>query len=331
MPFSDLKGYESITRVFQRIIEREAFHSAYLFTGPPLVGKRRLAHAFASAIFCQTRQGDFCGECSACRRMQSGTFPDYRVIEPDGAFIKIEQVRDMIGNATLQPHEAPKKIFVLDPAERMRVETANSLLKILEEPFAFSIFILITSSPRAILPTIESRCQRFRFSPLPYEYLAQQLMERHSLDRASAATLARISGGKPGLAEQLADKEFLKERDEIIETLTAIGHQRELAVLSFCQRFRSQRDKAERFLQLLIPILRDAALLRESAERKHLLNQDRHQEIATAARLFTSEELQNAWQDAVECTTNLRLNANPIVQIERVLLNLCPVEESLQR
>jgi len=329
VPFSDFKGYENTTRVLQRIAARRSFHSAYLFHGPSQVGKRRIAQAFAMAIFCQSgREGDFCGECSACRRMLSGAYPDYHLIEPDGAFIKIEQTREMIADAAVYPHESPRKIFVLDPAERMRAEAANSLLKVLEEPFEFAIFILITANPNAILPTIDSRCQKVRFTPLPTDLLAAQLQEQYELDSEAAATLARLAGGRPGLCEQLAKGNFLDERDVVIETLAAIGQNRDLEVFRVSQGLRGGRDAAIRFFQLLIPVLRDAALLKESGAERQLFNLDRSREIAEATRGFSADELLRAWEDAIACTANLYVfNANVQAQIERVLLHLCPVEE----
>jgi len=333
VPFSDFPGYEQITRVFQRITARGIYHPAYLFLGPPQVGKRRLAEAFAMAIFCQQVEGDFCGQCSACHRIQSGTFPDYRLIEPEGAFIKIEQTREMIAEAAVQPHEGPKKVFVLDPADRMRIETANSLLKVLEEPFEFAIFILITNSPQAILPTIDSRCQKIRFSPLPYDRVAEHLTETHGLDPKEAATLARICGGRPRLAEELAGGDFLKDRDQVLEVLASVAENRELEVLRVSNRIRGSksRDAALRFLQLLIPVLRDAALLQEGGRPSGLLNQDRETEIRSATKGFPPQQLLAAWQDATECTANLVANANVQAQLERVLLHLCPVEETRSR
>ena len=326
MPFSDFQGYEKLTRIFRRMVKQDAYHPAYLFHGPPHVGKRKLAEAFSMAIFCNELEDDFCGHCSSCRRMQSGVYPDYRVIEPEGATIKIERCRDVIAEAAMQPYEGKKKIFVLDPAERMKVEAANSLLKVLEEPFPFSLFILITSVPQAILPTIDSRCQKIRFAPHSYELLSQNLCTQFDLDPDAAMTLARISGGRPALAEELATGDFLAERDSVIGALAAISERRELEAFRMAGGFRN-RDLAITFLELLISILRDAALLKQAPESENLINHDRRQPILEATADFTSEELLSTWKDAIECSNNIRLNANTQAQIDRVLLHLCPVEE----
>ena len=329
MPFSQLSGYEPITRVFTRTIEREAYHSAYLFHGPAGVGKRRLAKAFAKAMFCQRLKGDFCGECSACKRMESGRFPDYRVIEPDGAYIKIGQLRDMMREAAVQPYEAKRKVFVIDPAHQMRPEAANSVLKVLEEPFAFSIFILITSSPEAILPTIDSRCQKIRFSPLPYDALAGQLQREHDLGRKTAATLARVSGGRPGLAVELMQGDFTSDRDSVIEHLAALAEHRDLEALRLSQHLRSKRDDVQKFLLLLVPVLRDAALLKDEPESEQLLNLDRREDIQRATASIAKEDLVSAWHEATECSMNVQQMANPQAQVERCLMALCPVSGRL--
>ena len=326
MPFSEFQGYEKLTRILRRMVKQGAYHPAYLFHGPPHVGKRKMAEAFAMAIFCDELEDDFCGRCSSCQRMKSGVYPDYRVIEPEGATIKIDHCRDMIAEAALQPYEGKKKVFVLDPADRMKVEAANSLLKVLEEPFPFSLFILITSVPQAILPTIDSRCQKIRFAPLSYELLTQNLCEQFNLDSDAAMTLARISGGRPALAEELATGDFLAERDAVIDALASISERHEVEAFRMAGNFKN-RDLAITFLELLISILRDAALLKQAPESENLVNQDRRQAILDATNNFTSEELLATWKDAIECSNNIRLNANLQAQIDRVLLHLCPVEE----
>jgi DNA polymerase III subunit delta' len=330
MPLDELTGYETQIRLFRRILSRKAFHSSYLFYGPLGVGKRKLAKAFASAIFCTELENDFCGRCSACRRMASGHYPDFRLIEPDGAYIKIEQTRHVIGEAATKPLEGPKKIFVLDPLERMRAEAANSLLKVLEEPFDFSLFILITSSPRAILPTIDSRCQKIRFSPLPFETVAQHLEERLQMASEKANTLARLSGGRPELAEQLAEGDFLTQRDEILKIITKIGRDKELAAARASDRFRSNRDEAERFLHLLLPLLRDAACLRENPDSPVLLNQDRKKEITEVLQYFELDQLMSAWKSATEAVWNIRQNANVQAQLDHVLFQLCQSGETVR-
>lgn len=329
MPFSDFQGYERVTRVFSKIVAAQRFHSSYLFVGPPQVGKRKMARAFAMAIFCHEVEGDYCGECSRCRRILHDRFPDFQIIEPDGAYIRIEQAREMMAEAAMQPFEAERRVFVLDPVDRMRPEAANSLLKVLEEPFDFAHFILITSNPKAILPTIESRCQKIRFSALPYDLVALQLQKQFELSPEEAATLARISGGKPGLAEQLAQEEFLAERDAIVESLACVAQGGEVEALRIAGEFRGNQQSAVKYLELLIPVLRDAALLSEGGSA--VFNLDRSERIREATGNIPSSNLVAAWQDATECTGNISRMANVQSQLERVLLNLCPQEEPARR
>ncbi len=121
------------------------------------------ACALAAALLCLDRQpdGNACGCCSSCRHILNGTHSDLRHIVPSGAKHKVEQMRDLVAAASLSPLNSINKIFIIEQAEQMTDEGANTLLKVLEEPPQFTFFILLTEAPDALLPTIISRCQLF--------------------------------------------------------------------------------------------------------------------------------------------------------------------------
>ncbi len=207
----------------------ERLPHALLFVGPAGLGKRDLAEALAARLLCDAPGGDghACGRCTACRWRLSGNHPDfYRVVpaadaeaaamSEDGgeqgadgkeaggkaksSQIVIEQIRALQAALTVTGHHGTRRVVVVDPAEAMNVFTANALLKLLEEPPVGCVFLLLSSAPRRLLPTIRSRCQAWAFArPGAAELAAWQ-----SAHSAVGADLLALCGGAPLAAERLA-------------------------------------------------------------------------------------------------------------------------------
>jgi len=192
-------------------IARGRVHHAYLFTGAPGSGKRATALAFASALNCFVNPGEGCEDCEACSRIAAGIHPDVITLEREGAaqIVPIESIRtNVIARVGLPPHEARTRVFLIDEASAMQPAAANSLLKTLEEPPARTMFILGTTAPEQLLPTIRSRCQRIHFAPR-----AADVRAREAGDVAAAEKLAALadqvasfasSSGASGLGAAIA-------------------------------------------------------------------------------------------------------------------------------
>ncbi|MBA3820514.1 MAG: hypothetical protein H0X17_16610 [Deltaproteobacteria bacterium] len=151
----------------RRAIERDRVPHAYLFSGPTGAPLYDAAIAFAMALSCQVSRGDPCGDCEACAKIVSGIHPDVITLLREGAaqIVPIESVRSqVIARLGLSPHEGPVRVFIVEEATSLAPPAANSLLKTLEEPPARTLFVLCTTAPEQLLPTIRSRCQRIRFA-----------------------------------------------------------------------------------------------------------------------------------------------------------------------
>jgi DNA polymerase III subunit delta' len=161
-----LAGQDRVVALLRRAIERDRVPHAYLFSGPPGAPLVDAALALAAALNCQRSPGDPCGECDACSKIVAGIHPDVVTLVREGAaqIVPIESVRaQVIGRIGLPPHEAAVRVFVVEEATAMAPPAANALLKTLEEPPARTLFVLCTTAPEQLLPTIRSRCQRVRF------------------------------------------------------------------------------------------------------------------------------------------------------------------------
>lgn len=257
---ADLVGQTRAVAVLQNALRRERVAHAYLFAGPEGVGKSTAALLFAQALNCE-RKGDgsspdACGECRSCRLIARGNHPDVRVItrETDEqgrqrAEIVLDQLRQdpnkpprlprpLIQDALLRPALGRRKVYLLDPADRMRAEAANALLKLIEEPPPEVVLVLVTSQPAALLPTILSRCQRVGFQLVGTAAIEQRLVAL-GVGAETAAAVSRLSGGRIGWAIQAARQpEVLAARRALLELCADLEQQGVAAALGTAEQVK---------------------------------------------------------------------------------------------
>ena len=195
MSFEDIKGQDSALGVLRESLRKGRIFSNYLFTGPDGVGKAFAAKNFAKAINCRDRNsGNACSACLSCKKVDSGCHPDIAFVKPNGASssIGIDEIRSVTGRASLKPYESKKKVFVIDDAHSMNAASSNAFLKTLEEPPGETIFILISPSEKAMLPTIVSRCHIVKFSAAPTKLVERILRDRFGISEDEAGSMGLI-------------------------------------------------------------------------------------------------------------------------------------------
>src|SRR5688572_6877779 len=169
MGFEAFIGNEKVVTRLRAKLREGRFPHALIFSGPEGIGKRTCGLMVAKALNCtQAAPGDFCDECSHCRKIDTGIHPDVQEVGVDenASEIKVEQVRDLLRTLGFQPLEGRTKVFIIDPMTRINRNAANALLKGLEEPPENSVFILIAENLLEVLPTVRSRSQSYHFTPL---------------------------------------------------------------------------------------------------------------------------------------------------------------------
>lgn len=189
--FEKVYGHDRIKSMLAKMVTRDQLHHGLCFHGPAGIGKGLLAFEVSRAMMCDTRDG--CGTCRHCVKMASGNHPDFKWVEPEGADIKVDQIREIAENLHYRPFEGPVRMIVMDGMERMRDEAANAFLKSLEEPPPYVYFILVTADLKALLPTIQSRCQKVAFQSLTHTDKVHILKDRFDKDEQQAQNLAGIS------------------------------------------------------------------------------------------------------------------------------------------
>ena len=206
MGFEDLLGNDRLKENLRGALRRNRISHFYLISGPAGAGKRTLARLLAAAILCKGSERP-CGSCPTCRKALGSGHPDFITIDdPEKKTVPVDLIRQARADIYIQPNEADHKIYLFPRAQDMGVPGQNALLKVLEEPPAYGVFILLTDNPEALLPTVRSRCTELALSALPEAILRPKL--RASYPQADAEAISSAisrSGGYLGQALEILE------------------------------------------------------------------------------------------------------------------------------
>jgi DNA polymerase-3 subunit delta' len=244
-------GHKPQIEMLQKTVKEDMLASTYLFSGPDGIGKKLCAIKFAMEL-----NSDSCGNCPACQKILHNTHPDLLVVttEEDKKEISIEQMRIMQSQIQMHPLEGLYKIIIIDNAENMNGSAANSILKTLEEPPKKTIFILITSRPYRLLPTILSRCRKIRFSPPSFEETVNLVKSTREIDEATAKIIVSVAGGSPGNA-LIFPIDILKDVADSLSKLLSRPTASE--VLAIAERWGKDNSNQHAIVSSLLSIYND--------------------------------------------------------------------------
>jgi DNA polymerase-3 subunit delta' len=336
---SGIVGHRRLIALLSRAIAQDTLPQSLLFAGPRGVGKRRTAIALAEAINCLqplssgSLPRDACGTCPACRRISRGVHPDVLIVEPgELGSIKIEQVREVIDRSGYRPFEGRRRVAVIDEADAMTPEAQNSLLKTLEEPPPASVFVLVSATPDALLPTALSRCQRLRFGELSADDVAQALMRDHEYEESEARAAAADAGGSIGQALSAASADVAEARDmarQLLERAARVSQPsqridlaRQVTPTGGNKTSAAEREELAACLRAMASLLRDIGLLAAQADAASLANADLAPQLSALAGAFDSERTVRAFASVDQALTALERNASPKLVADWLVLQL---------
>lgn len=249
-------GLDRLTGLFSRAAQTDRVHHAYLIEGERGAGKRTLANYAAALLLCDTH--DACGHCPACNMLASGANPDFtRIGLADKSVITVDQVRTLIKEVYVRPFSGNRRVFVIEDAHLLNPAAQNALLKVIEEPPAYAVFLLLSENAGALLPTIRSRSFLLRIPPRNAEDLRKIVPDADE-------TALFFSRGNPGIAQNLAsDEHFHALRNELFRAAEALFSDDAFDVYSVCDFFEAHKEERDTVFSLFALLMRDLLLTKE--------------------------------------------------------------------
>lgn len=328
--FDDLIDQERPVQRLKTLLRRGVVPHALLFHGIEGVGKAQAALALAMALNCSEAASAAaaeapCGACRACRKLQSGQHPDLLTVSPSGPLIRVGQVRELCDTLALKPYEARTRVVIINDARAMNPEAANALLKVLEEPPARTLLILVTTQATDLLPTIVSRCQQLRFGPISRSALASLLTERHGIEPEAADIASAMSGGSLTRALRFSQADWLARRKWLI---TAIGLDRPETLssrplgtlLAVAEKLSGQKAWVPEAFDLIVSWLRDLLIYRHAPAR--VINRDMAALIGRASGRVPDDALLQRIEAVRAARRHIEANLNVRLVLDRLMLQL---------
>lgn len=309
--FERILGQVSVKSKLKRAIETGNITNAYLLTGPEGVGKKMVAEDFAESLL----------------GLRLENSPDYKCIgvKKGENRIKIDQIRDMIGDMSIKPY-GDYKIFIIDDADKMTIQAQNALLKTLEEPSAYGIIILVTRNDQALLDTIRSRCLEIKFAPLTNRDIRAILSEK-GIDDDQAQVASIFSRGSASRALDICESQDLKlmrqDLESYLEIIFIDKNKYELARMG--ENFKAYAKDYANLIDLFRYYIRDIVLLKEGIDPGLIINYDRLDLLRRLARELSIFKLGQIMDLLDEGQTKLTANCHFVTTIEAMALNIYEV------
>jgi DNA polymerase-3 subunit delta' len=310
-----------------RIIAKNRIAHAYLFEGKKGAGKKEVAAYFAQSLFCQNGGGSVAGKepcftCLECVRIQNRNHPDIHWIEPEGASIKIEQVRNLQKEFSYRGLETDKKVYIIDQIELMTTQAANSLLKFLEDPHPGTVAILLTEQRQRLLPTILSRCQEMKFPPPSPTQMIEHLSSQYG--KSLAYLSSHITADLEEALSLCQSEWFAELRNLVIQLTEELTQPSSKAIFMVQDKWTvlaKERAQTDVGLELLLLWYKDLLYLKLELADNYIYI-DQTERLSKQALFWSKDRIARGIEAILSAKRRLHANVNSQLLLEQLVIRL---------
>ncbi|MCL2566286.1 MAG: AAA family ATPase [Defluviitaleaceae bacterium] len=321
--FSDICGHEAIILSLQKSLGLGNHSHAYIFDGIEGVGKGLLAGVFAKALQCEENYKP-CNECISCKAFGASNHPDIIYVAPKGtSSLGVDDIREQINQAAhIRPYKYKYKIFILDNADKMTPQAQNALLKTLEEPPSYAVFLLVSENFHNFLPTIISRCVILRLKPINIKKVEAYLADL-GYGFSDAHPAAVVSSGSIGAALMLVnDENFKEDRKEIGDILNSLPDSNLWDILLLAKKLEKFKDNSVRMLNFMHSWYRDALVHKATGETDYFIQTDLSDNIKLFSDQMSFKKLVCGVDSILGAGYSLKSNGNYLLTMEVMLMKM---------
>ena len=332
-------GQNHIYEHFKKAVAAGKISHAYILHGERGMGKLNIAKEVAQAIQCvnnapekEDKTGEACGVCKSCKQTESGNQPDIKYVTPSKKTLGVDDIREQINNdASIKPYGSPYKIYIIPKSDTMTIQAQNALLKTIEEPPKYAIFILLAANIDAFLPTILSRCVMLNTKTVSEDQLAEALRDKYGVGDYDAKVASSFAGGNIGKAEKLIESDDFKESKDSVTELVRNVANGGMDVIAKCIKdlnaYKDDKEALSDYLDMLRVWFGDILKYKTTKDERELVFQESLNEIRQLSDNISFENVNGILKEINDAEGRIKSNVGFDSNMEVMLLG---IKERLQ-
>ena len=320
--FKDVVGHKDILKYISSAVENNRVSHAYILNGERGSGKKMLANLFAMTLLCETGDNEPCGKCHSCKQAESGNHPDIiRVTHEKPNSISVDDIRTQVNNTVdIKPYQGPYKVYIIPQADMMTPQAQNAILKTIEEPPSYAVFLLLTENAETLLPTINSRCVMLKLRNIKDTLIKKYLMENLEIPDYKADMCTAFAQGNMGRAIMLANSDHFNEiREEAVQLLKHINEMELNEIVAAVKNISVYKLEITDYLDIIMIWYRDVLLYKEIDK---VVFKDQLQSIKEQARKSSYEGIELILESLEKAKARLKANVNFDLVMELLFLTI---------
>ena len=323
--FKDVVGHKDILKYISSAVENNRVSHAYILNGERGSGKKMLANLFAMTLLCETGDNEPCGKCHSCKQAESGNHPDIiRVTHEKPNSISVDDIRTHVNNTVdIKPYQGPYKVYIIPQADMMTPQAQNAILKTIEEPPSYAVFLLLTENAETLLPTINSRCVMLKLRNIKDTLIKKYLMENLEIPDYKADMCTAFAQGNMGRAIMLANSDHFNEiREEAVQLLKHISEMELNEIVAAVKNISVYKLEITDYLDIIMIWYRDVLLYKATKEIDKVVFKDQLQSIKEQARKSSYEGIELILESLEKAKARLKANVNFDLVMELLFLTI---------